>query len=70
MPIGRHRVPNQVIVMTERPLYLRAGEIAEKLGVEVRTVRRRIVDGTFPSVKLGGARLVSEADLVRALQPS
>ena len=49
--------------------YLRAAEIAAILGVDLRTVRRRIADGTLPSVKIGGARLVAEADLRRLIQP-
>ncbi len=55
--------------MAERPPYLRPAEIARELGVSLRTVRRWIADKTLPSVKIGGARLVAEADLVRALQP-
>ena len=55
--------------MAERQRYFRAAEIAEELGVDVRTVRRWIKDGTLPSVKIGGARLVAEADLLRVLQP-
>ena len=47
--------------------YLRAGEIAVLLGVDFRTVRRWIKDGTLPSSKLGGARLVAEADLLACL---
>ena len=49
------------------PQYLRAGEIAELLGVNVRTVRRWIADGTLPSVKIGGARLVLEHHLLMLL---
>ena len=48
--------------------YLRAREIADLLGASVRTVRRRIKDGTFTSTKIGGARLVAKDDLLRALQ--
>lgn len=48
--------------------YLRAREIAELLGVDIRTVKRRIKDGTFPSIKLGGARLVCKHALLRILQ--
>jgi excisionase family DNA binding protein len=46
---------------------LRAREIAERLGLSERTIRRLIADRTLPSVKIGGARLVAEADLERAL---
>ena len=44
--------------MTVRPPYLRAGALAKLFSLSERTIRRRIADGTFPSVKLGGARLV------------
>jgi excisionase family DNA binding protein len=48
--------------------YLRAREIAELLGESIRTVRRRIKDGTFPSTKVGGARLIAKDDLLRVLK--
>lgn len=51
------------------PEYLRAHQIADLLGVTERTVRRWIADGTLPSVKLGGARLVAQAELDRKLVP-
>lgn len=35
--------------------YLAAKEAAERLGISLRTVRRRIADGSLPSVKIGGA---------------
>lgn len=54
--------------MSARPLHLRAPEIARALGVDVRTIRRWIAGGILPSVKIGGARLVAEADLLRILQ--
>ncbi len=47
--------------------YLRAGEVSAELGVSERTVRRWIADGTLPSVKIGGARLVPRAELERRL---
>ena len=49
--------------MTAVKQYLRATEIAALTGLALRTVRRRIADGTFPSTKLGGARLVAKAHL-------
>lgn len=49
--------------------YLRARQIAEELGLSVRTIRRWLADGTLPSVRLGGARLVAEVDLLRLVQP-
>lgn len=49
------------------PEYLRAHQIADLLGVTERTVRRWMADGTLPSVKLGGARLVAVAELDRKL---
>jgi len=54
--------------MAERQRYFRAAEIAKELGVDVRTIRRWVAAGTLPSVKIGGARLVVEADLLRVLQ--
>ncbi len=47
--------------------FLRPRQIAEMLGVTERTVRRWIADGTLPSVKLGGARLVARAILEQRL---
>ena len=47
--------------------FLRPRQIAEMLGVTERTVRRWIADGTLPSVKLGGARLVARTTLERRL---
>jgi excisionase family DNA binding protein len=35
--------------------YLSARETAERLGISLRTVRRRIADGSLPSLKIGGA---------------
>jgi excisionase family DNA binding protein len=56
--------------MTERAqTYLRADEIARELGLSSRTIRRWIVAGILPSIRLGGARLVARADLERALLP-
>ena len=47
--------------------YLRAADIAALLGLSIRTIRRWLADGTLPSVKIGGARLVLEEDLRRCL---
>jgi len=47
--------------------FLRPRQIAEMLGVTERTVRRWIADGTLPSVKLGGARLVALVTLEQRL---
>jgi len=41
--------------------------VADRLGLSVRTVRRWIADGTLPSTKIGGTRLIAEEDLERAL---
>ncbi len=54
--------------MSEPRQYLRAREIADLLGESIRTIRRRIKDGTFPSIKVGGARLVAKDDLLRVMQ--
>ncbi len=50
--------------------YLRARDITEITGVSVRTVRRWIADGTLPSRKVGGARLVPKTALERLLSPA
>jgi len=49
--------------MSSQRQYLRADDVAALLGLSTRTVRRWLADGTLPSVKIGGARLVPEADL-------
>lgn len=49
--------------------YVRAGDVADLLGVNVRTVRRWIKDGSLVSVRVGGARLIAKADLANFLQP-
>ena len=56
--------------MTRRRGYCRAREIAELTGLSVRTVRRRIADGTLRSVKWGGARLVPELELADPQEPA
>jgi excisionase family DNA binding protein len=56
--------------MTGLRKYFRAVEIAEFTGLALRTVQRRIADSTFPSTKLGGARLVAKADLEAAFSPA
>ena len=55
--------------MTEGAIYLRAGEIAQLLGMTERTIRRWIAHEIIPSIKLGGARLVAMTDLERLLSP-
>ncbi len=47
--------------------FLRPRQIAEMVGVTERTVRRWIADGTLPSVKLSGARLVARSTLEQRL---
>lgn len=49
--------------------YFRAPVIATRTGVSLRTVRRWIANGSLPSSKIGGTRLVAEADLDRLLHP-
>lgn len=55
--------------MSDLGRFLSAAEIAEICSVSVRTVRRWIRDGVLPSLKLGGARRVAEADLRKLLFP-
>jgi excisionase family DNA binding protein len=50
--------------------FLRPRLVAELLGVTERTVRRWIADGTLPSVKVGGARLIARDALEQQLGAS
>ena len=43
--------------------YLTARETAERLGISLRTVRRRIADGSLVSIKIGGAVRIPSAAL-------
>ena len=47
--------------------FLRPRQIAELLGVTERSVRRWIAEGTLPSAKMGGARLVARSTLEQRL---
>ncbi len=51
----------------EAKAYLSPDEVAELLGLSLRTVMRRIDDGTIPAVKVGRLWRVQRADLDRAL---
>ena len=51
--------------MSEPRKYVRAGELAQMLGVTVRTVRRWIASGAIPSDKVGGVRLVPISAVLR-----
>jgi excisionase family DNA binding protein len=55
--------------MAGTPEYLRAREVANLLNLSERTVRRWIADGTVPSAKIGGARLVNVDEIRRLLAP-
>jgi excisionase family DNA binding protein len=56
--------------MTDAPEFLRADDIARLTGLSLRTVRRWIAEKIVPSVKVGGARLVSRKGLERVLSPA
>ncbi len=49
----------------EDTTYLTAAQAADRLGISLRTVRRRIADGSLVSVKIGGAVRIPAS----ALQP-
>jgi excisionase family DNA binding protein len=53
--------------MTGDQSYLLVREVATLVRRSERTVRRWIADGTLPSVKIGGTRLVAIAELQRLL---
>ena len=45
------------------PDYLTAAEAASRLGISIRTVRRRIADGSLPSARIGHAVRIPAAAL-------
>lgn len=53
------------------PDYLTAAEAATRLGISLRTTRRRIADGSLPSVRLGRAvRIPAAALALPAARPA
>ena len=56
--------------MTDAAEHWRAADFARLTGMSVRTVRRWIAHEIFPSVKLGGARLVPKKEVERVLSPT
>jgi excisionase family DNA binding protein len=42
------------------PVYLSAAEVVSRLGISLRTVRRRIADGSLPSARIGHAVRIPE----------
>lgn len=53
--------------MTGNRLAYRPSEAAQVLGLSLRTVHRRIADGSLRSLRRGGARLVPASELARFL---
>ena len=51
------------------PLAVPYATAAELLGISARTVRRRVADGSLPSVRIGSRRLVSVPALRRMADP-
>ncbi len=49
----------------ERPAYLSLQSAAHLHDVSVKTIRRRIADGTLPGYRVGGQLRVRESDLDR-----
>ncbi|HPL82192.1 MAG TPA: helix-turn-helix domain-containing protein, partial [Anaerolineaceae bacterium] len=54
--------------MVQESKLLRIKEVADLLGVNVRTVYRRIWDGKLPASKVGGLYYIRESDLQALLQ--
>jgi len=50
----KQRTKPAAVVVTQEKLYT-PRQLAKYLEVSIDTVRRRILDGTFPAYKLGGA---------------
>ena len=59
------RLVRKVTRARRAPLARRVHKVPRaRMVLTERTVRRWITDGTLPSVKIGGARLVARAELV------
>ncbi len=54
----------------EDTTYLTAAQAADRLGISLRTVRRRIADGSLPSVKIGSAVRVPASALAPPPAPA
>ena len=54
----------------EDATYLTAAQAADRLGISLRTVRRRIADGSLPSVKIGSAVRVPASALAPPPAPA
>lgn len=52
-----------IIFFVSEPDYLTAAEAASRLGISLRTVRRRIADGSLPSARIGHAVRIPAAAL-------
>lgn len=46
-----------------RPKYLPLQTVADDYGISIKTLRRRISDGTLPAYRVGGQVRVRETDL-------
>ncbi len=55
--------------MVQETKLLRIKEVADLLGVNVRTIYRRIWDGKLPASKVGGLYYIRESDLQALLDP-
>jgi excisionase family DNA binding protein len=52
-----------ILFLVTEPDYLTAAEAASRLGISLRTVRRRIADGSLPSARIGHAVRIPAAAL-------
>ena len=59
-----HSTPKAAV----RSKYLRLATVADQYGISVKTLRRRISDGTIPGYKVGGQLRVREDDLDRLVR--
>lgn len=57
---------NLTIRLDDR-LALQLGEAAQAIGISKATIYRRIADGSLPSTRVGGRRLVLRDDLLALL---
>lgn len=60
-------LPHQKSIQLTKSKFLSKKDLAEKLGVSIATVNRRMADGSFPFSKIEGRVLFNEIDIDKVL---
>lgn len=60
-------LPHQKSILPTKSKLLSKKDLAEKLGISIATVNRRMVDGSFPFSKIEGRVLFNEVDIDKVL---